>query len=255
MQSRHKETVDNLDMKTIFGRFNFAAIVQALVLICMLIIGWVDSTDIVIIYALETVLIGIFHVFKMLIISFYGTHKNSKRESGIALTLFFIVHYGFFVFIQTTFFFTFLSMNDKRIKNDIGFDNFYTVMQFKGVQAAALVIVVSLLIKLFRNFLAQEKYINVSIQTFMFVPYLRIILQQFVAILPGFFIIFFDGGFITAIILIILRTGFDLLLNRLKTSKSFMDRASEFLAQPKKGEAPKTTPEEVRTFLNLVVDE
>lgn len=234
---------------------NFTPIAQAVALIAMLFAGWVDSTDIVIIYATETILIGVFHIFKMLIISFYGKMEVGQWVKGVGLTLFFSVHYGFFAFIQTTFFFVFLSMTDDRISDSFGSANFITALHLPGVQAASIVLILSLVLKLFRNFLAPKKYVKIDITEFMFVPYLRIVVQQFVAILPGFFIIFFDGGYVTAIILILMRTTFDILLNRLKNQPDFLDKAAIYLARPKGNETPKATPEEIRHFLQMVIDE
>ena len=99
---------------------------MALLFIAALIGGTIDSTEMVIIYVMETLIIGFYHIIKMIIAGF----AQKKISQSIGLALFFTVHYGFFVFIQTTFFFVFLSMNDNRISDSFGLENFETVFKF-----------------------------------------------------------------------------------------------------------------------------
>lgn len=241
------------------GKNNFALLgilLQAIVLIAFLLTGFSSSTEVVVIYALETILIGIFHVFKMLLLikNKQGKEAGFDRPKAIGIILFFIVHYGMFVFIQTTFFFVFMSMGDSRISDEIGLTNFIKVIQFPGVQTAAIVIVISLLLKFFAG-IQKGRYTDVNFKLFMFVPYLRIFVQQFTAILPGFFVLFFHGGIAAALILIIFRTGLDLIMLKLREEPGNIDRLVNYLVLRSKKSYTETDKENFRKYLQLTLEE
>ena len=73
--------------------------------------GW-DAKPIFIVYCMETVIIGIINVIKMACITILVTKKDvwenggsNSMQSGWFFIFFFIIHYGFFVFVQTQIFF------------------------------------------------------------------------------------------------------------------------------------------------------
>ena len=72
--------------------------------------GW-DAKEIFIVYCLETVIIGIINVVKMACITIFVRKKDvwegngNTMQSGWFFIFFFIIHYGFFVFVQTQIFF------------------------------------------------------------------------------------------------------------------------------------------------------
>lgn len=237
----------------VFLRSNSDVLLQAALFTVMLFAGWLTPTDVVIIYALETVIIGIFHAIRMLIVGWAG-----KRESGgttIAMVLFFCVHYGLFVFVQTTFFFVFLSFSDDRIVQGIGWENFTAVLGFEGVQWSIAVISASLFIRMVRNFILPGRFLKLELKEYMFVPYLRIIVQQFVAIIPGFFIILFNGGYVVALVLILLRAALEMVLNRMKSNEEFIDKCVAFIVKQSATKDKPVNPEEVRNYFRMVLDE
>src|ERR1700712_4487852 len=71
--------------------------------------GW-DPKQMFLVYCLETVIIGGFNIFKMMIVTLDRKTDVWEYEGGSMIVrgwffiLFFIVHYGFFVFIQTSIF-------------------------------------------------------------------------------------------------------------------------------------------------------
>ena len=102
-----------MKLKVLFTLENKNVWLTALFYIALIIIGKLSATEFVIVYALETIIIGVFHAIRMLTITFLSNKMINDKGKGIGLTLFFLVHYGFFVFIQTTFFFVFLSNSTK----------------------------------------------------------------------------------------------------------------------------------------------
>lgn len=237
-------------MSILFTRYT-SAILQAIFLLVLVFIGFANPADIVIIYALETMLIGVFHIFKMLVITLKG---GKDSAAGFFYIPFFLVHYGMFVSIQTIFFFVFISQGDDRLAGVSGIDLYFTALQFPGVQAAGLVIIVALTLRFFIHFINGKHYENTDIKLYMFLPYPRVIIQQFVAILPGFFLFFSNGAIVAAIILIGLRLGWDLLLERIQYNEAFKAKAVRYLSQPN-DEGKSLSQEEARDFMELVLKE
>lgn len=243
-------------LKTLLTRENKSVWLNALFYIALIVVGRLSATEFVIVYALETMIIGVFHAIKMLTITFLSSEMKNKRGEGVGLTLFFIVHYGFFVFIQTTFFFVFLSMGDDRISDSFGLSSFLTVLQFKGVQMALVLMLLSHAFKYWFNFYKNYRFQEVNLALYMFQPYVRIIIQQFVAIIPGFFIVFGNGGIAVAIVLIIIRTLVDLFFAKIKTSEVAFQKAVNFFMKDYKGNNDKRLEEEkVVQFLKLITEE
>lgn len=220
--------------------------------LALLFSGWSAPGDILIIYAIETILIGLFHAFRMIVLSLNARYIETDR--GIGLTLFFLVHYNLFTFIQTGFFFTFLASSDQRISEGFGLENLWTVLHFQRVQWAIAVLFVSLLVRLYFNFLRPANYRDIEIEQYMFVPYLRIFVQQFVAIIPGFFVMFFDGGYAAAVLLIALRSALDGLLVRLRLHPGFAEKCVDYLMKQSAKQGEKADRSEIRKFLETVVN-
>ncbi|BCY28401.1 DUF6498-containing protein [Flavobacterium okayamense] len=245
-----------MNLKELFSLEYKNVWLTALFYIALILIGRLSATEFVIVYALETIIIGVFHAIKMLTITFLSNSMKNEKDSGLGLTLFFLVHYGFFVFIQTTFFFVFLSMGDDRISDGLGMGNFLTVLQFEGVQAALVLMLFSHIFKYWFNFYKNKRYEETNLALFMFQPYVRIIIQQFVAIVPGFFIIFGNGGYAAAIVLILIRTGVDLFLARIKSNeKAFQKAVDFFMKDYKKNDDERLEEEKVIAFLKMVTEE
>lgn len=71
-----------------------------------------NASQIFLVYCLETVIIGIINVLKMACVTLFVRKKDtwenggsSTMQSGWFFIFFFIIHYGFFVFVQTQIFF------------------------------------------------------------------------------------------------------------------------------------------------------
>ena len=245
-----------MSIKELFTLENKNVWLTALFYIALILIGKLSATEFVIVYALETVIIGIFHVVKMLTITFLSENMKNDKGKGVGLTLFFLVHYGFFVFIQTTFFFVFLSMGDDRISDSFGLSNIITVLQFEGIQVALVLMLFSHIFKFWFNFYNNQRYQEVELALYMFQPYVRIIIQQFVAIVPGFFIIFGNGGYAVAVVLILIRTVVDIFLSQIKNDEKMFQKAVNFFMKDyKKNNDKRLEEEKVIQFLKMVTEE
>jgi len=161
--------------------------------------GW-DPKQMFLVYCLETVIIGVYNVIKMIIVTFHkkkdvweGAGGSKSLVSGWFFILFFIVHYGFFVFVQTS---IFAGASGLTTGSSFGPFNFLSnIFSFLNMDAKTVlyIFIVVYGIRMFVDFIFNGKYKETSIGVLMFQPYLRIIIQQFVVILGSLFLTFGAG--------------------------------------------------------------
>ena len=104
------------------------------------------------------------------------------------------------------------------------------------------------------NFVINGKYQEVDISFYMFQPYLRIVIQQFAAIVPGFFIIIGHSGIALGIILVLLRSLADLVIMNIKNNEILFEKVVNYLEHNQK-ENKSTSKEEITSFVKMIVEE
>lgn len=178
--------------------------------------GW-NSAQVFLVYCLETVIIGVINVIKMACVTLFvkprdvwNNNGSTSMVSGLFFIIFFIVHYGFFVFIQTQIFFGVSGI----IKDSSIFTSYSkipAVLGHDGVLLLLIFITYYTLNTLYKFFLSGE-YKTISMGELMFQPYGRIFIQQFVVIVGSMFLVFgFNDIFI--LILVVVKIGFELFIN------------------------------------------
>lgn len=158
-----------------------------------------DPKQMFLVYCLETVIIGGYNVIKMLIVTLdrkndvWENKGSSTMRSGWFFILFFIVHYGFFVMIQTG---IFAGVSGLSANSDFGpltfLSRIFSYLSFD----AKIVLCIFILMYGFRmlfDFILSGRYRQTSLGLLMFQPYLRIFVQQFVVILGSMFLAFGAG--------------------------------------------------------------
>ncbi len=179
---------------------NKAIWLNTLFLLVLLFTNNANPLTIVLAYFLETIIIGILHVFKLILVVKYGKKDNLKSKgthSGIGVILFFIFHYGFFVTVQLILIFS-IFFSSVSVKNELLSDK-------SGLIIVLISILVTNMYYVYNNFIQTKNYKEYSPQSILFKPYVRIFIQQFVVILSGFIIMVFPNGTTPAVILITLR--------------------------------------------------
>ena len=205
---------------------------SSIYLLFLLYIGKASAMTILFAYFLETIIIGVFNALKMLWSILYGKSKSSD----FGLIFFFLVHYGFFVAIQSIFGFAIFGIEGKGIiKEPFNLiENYVSILNLEDIQYALPAIIFTHLGKFLTDYINNKKYEKFTAKEIMFKPYLRIFVQQFVVILSFFFIVFGDGaGIIAAILLILFRLIIDLVLESIKENSKTLDILSEKLANEK----------------------
>ncbi|MFN0728844.1 DUF6498-containing protein [Polaribacter gochangensis] len=210
--------------------------ISAMYLLILLFIGKADAMAILFSYFLETIIIGVFNVLKLIWTIHFNTKKSSSSGiTGYGLVLFFLVHYGFFVAIQSVFGFALFSFGDTEIiKEPFNLlENYQIILNLEGIKYALPAIVFMHFGKFIVDFIMGKKYLKFTPEDIMIKPYVRIFIQQFVVIIAFFFIVFNQVGIIAAILLITFRLVIDLTLEAIRENSKTLDFLSEKLANEK----------------------
>lgn len=254
MQTTLNDLNLNESLKTSFlnqSNSNWIVILNALFLIVLLLTGKANPMAIVFAYIFETVIIGVIHVMKFFLVIRY-TNQPGIVEKGIAnyaLILFFIFHYGFFIFIQSSFLYmAFFFETNKSIT--INLESIRVIMSLKGFNVAMISISFIHVIELFFNFIKNKRYYHQDIKKYFSKPYLRIFIQQFVVIIPFFFMVFSSQiGLVAALLLIAIRTTIDFYLNDIGKRPRRLEKIARFLTK-NKPEEYEETKESLKVFLD-----
>lgn len=196
--------------------------------------GW-DAARIFLFYCLETILIGIFHVFKMILVIILSRPQEDSDGSfrqkrtvflmGLFLVVFFIMHYGIFVFVQTSMFFAISGV----YKGDLFNLNPVTLKQLLGREGMLMMIIF-----IAYYILQTIKEVSVfriekmsDVLKLMFQPYLRVFIQQFVLISGSLFLVF-GLGEVFILIFILIKLYIEIRLNwNEKINKSLEENKTE----------------------------
>jgi len=170
--------------------------------------GW-DARMVFLVYCLETIIIGIMTVLKMAGLTLFvksaehwKINGKSTRLIGWFLIIFFILHYGIFVFVQTQLFFGVSGMM-KGTSLISGYAQIPALLGNEGKILLAIFICYYTLEMLFSFFLSGN-YKTVSMVRLMFQPYGRIFIQQLVVILGSIFLSF-GAGRIFILVFVVIR--------------------------------------------------
>jgi hypothetical protein len=201
-----------------------------ILLLAFVIFFETDRYLVVAAYFLETLIIGVFNVFKMLIIAFFSPEKDktpdskpflvtnkdfsSSGSSNIFLIIFFIFHFGFFYMVQLTFLAGMADISGRRIAGSSGFfPNPVTFFKSALGEQGAYILLSILLVQLFilvYSFLIKKEYRVMNCTTQGMQPYGRIIVQQMVVLIGSFFIIIVRDPAVLSILLIVIKTFIDI---------------------------------------------
>lgn len=178
--------------------------------------GW-NAAQVFLVYCLETVIIGLINVLKMACVTIFVRKKDvwenggaTTMQSGWFFIFFFIIHYGFFVFVQTQIFFN--------VSGLIPGNSF--LMNYKKIPALLddngklmlLIFVAYYTLQNIFEFLISGNYKTMSLGRLMFEPYMRIFVQQFVVILGSIFLSF-GAGKVFILVFVIAKIFFELFVN------------------------------------------
>jgi len=156
-----------------------------------------SAQEVFVVYCLETIIIGIFALLKMLITGLIKKNDEWQTTGGSSIKqpfwffmFFFLIHYGFFVAIQMGIFFSVSGIGDQ---HGITFFNFFTKWPSLLTNDAYLMLgafIVSYGFRFTSDFILNGEYKTSSLGYLMFQPYGRIFVQQFTVIVGSIFLSF-----------------------------------------------------------------
>lgn len=180
--------------------------------------GW-DPKQMFLVYCLETIIIGGYNVIKMIIVTVYrkkdvweGAGGSRSAVSGWFFILFFIFHYGFFVFIQTAIFSGVSGLSSSGVFGPLTFLS--KIFSYLSIDAKTVLYIFILMygLRMLFDFIINGRYREISLGILMFQPYLRIFIQQFVVILGSMFLLF-GGGKIFMLIFVVIKIYAEVFIN------------------------------------------
>lgn len=223
--------MNNNNINYSFIKFN--VLWAPLYYLVLLLSGYLSPEEILIVYAFETLIIGGFHFAKMISAGI----AQDKMKGSVLISLFFLLHYSIFCFGQLFLFFAVLNVY---IGADADFfDKVIYFLQRPEIKYPLLTMIPLYLFNLWSDFISKGLANKVEIGSFMFLPYVRVFIQQFVGIFPYFIVIFFglNQKIIAAVVLIILRGLFEFFIQWIKTNPDNFMRWAVKLRPKEKPEA------------------
>lgn len=214
---------------------NQSVLLNSLFLMALLFIGKADPMAIVFAYVLETIIIGIIHVMKLFLIVYANpVLKSESKFVNYAMIPFFWFHYGFFVCIQTLFLYIGFAIKDDRFSTSLSISNFIQIFKLEGFYLVVISLVVTHVMGFYFSFYKKRKFVGEQFSRYFMKPYLRIFIQQFLAIVPFVFLIFYENvGLVAALLLICLRAILDWYLNALATNPEKLKKIALSLVKNK----------------------
>lgn len=188
------------------------------------VLGW-NAIEVFIVYAMETLIVGMLTVLKLSIASASGNKSNDwyvddkkVKQPGILFIIFFIVHYGIFAAVQTTIFSESANINPPGSGLLYFFFHWYHFIN-KNIALMLCGFIVSWLARSFIPFIVNREYKTTSMMRLMFEPYGRIFVQQLTVLLGSMFLVLAGGKFFVLIfafvkIFVDVYLNFDNILNR-----------------------------------------
>jgi hypothetical protein len=153
--------------------------------------GRADVFTIVMVYWMESSVIGLFNVLKMAFAR--GVGSSFRAKAG--LITFFIFHYYMFMFAQLVFILSFMNsfLTPKLLLN------FNFRMLFWALFAGHAIAFVS-------DYINSGQFLLASPGNLMFLPYGRVFVQQFVVVLGGFLLMRFNLGTANVFLFVLIAT-------------------------------------------------
>ncbi len=226
-------------------------LLNTVLLVVLILSGQIDPMAIVFSYIFETIIIGVIHVLKLICIIYHKEIKKGKSKAIDYLSvLFFIVHFGGFVVIQSGIIYTVIAIQDERFSTSLSGFNFYRIFGLEGFYLGVFTIIATRIASFYFSFLKQKKYLNQEVEVYFIKPYLRIFLQQFVAIIPVFFLFFSSKiGMIAALLLIVFRAILDFYLSQIAHNPLQLRKLALKMLSKDKPEELESIEKITKTFL------
>lgn len=192
------------------GRVSLVLLVAAnlLPLVGVFLWDW-DVFFLLLLFWCENVVIGLFGIARLIVAA-----NNDTIREGLFLPLFFVVHYGGFMFGHFMVLFGMYSSNVEELGNSAQPADYYRLVleNFNWIAVAA--IFVSHGWSFVENYMGRSEHERLSPMQAMGLPYKRMFITHVALILGGFFLIERGQPLGGLVILILLKIGLDVTFHR-----------------------------------------
>lgn len=179
--------------------------------------GW-SPKEVFLVYCLETIIIGVFHLVKMAIVTasrktdIWYNGASQTKQSGLFFMLFFLLHYGLFVGVQMGIFFGVSGIGNG--SNINAFNFFYKWPQLINNDSLIMLVVFVFCYgyKMVVDFILSRQYRTIPMTLLMFQPYGRIFIQQITVIVGSMFLTF-GAGKLFILVFAIAKIFFEVYIN------------------------------------------
>ncbi len=162
-----------------------------------------DGIAVIILYLLETIIIGLVHALRLFA---YSKFHSIGFVVSLLITLFFTFHYGMFVFVQSVLFFGLAKEVYPEFTDGFNVIHNYGLFFQKPYLIAIYTFFLGQIIYTIQEVTSKKENQKFSISEYMFIPYTRIFIQQFVVILGAFIMLLFNSVTGVVVLLVILKT-------------------------------------------------
>lgn len=179
-----------------------------------------DAPGVFIVYCLESVIAGLYNIIMMFITTLvkkkdvWQNGSATAIVSGYGFIAFFVVHYGFFVWLQMGIFLGISGYMNYSFGPSNVFDFFVHLLQNIPLQLQWLLLlfIVSYGLMVLKTFILTGIYKTASLGVLMFAPYARVFVQQFCVIIGGIFLQFGAGRYFILVFAVV-KIFFDTILD------------------------------------------
>ena len=158
--------------------------------------GW-QIGELFLLYWIESAIIGLFNVAKMLVIGHWP---------AIVMAIFFTGHFGAFMVGHLLFIYSFFVQVDPARSVPLA----QVAAQFSVLWPAMLALTISHGFSFITNFMGHQEYLGKSVKQQMSEPYGRIFIMHITIILGGFLVMWLGAPLMSLILLVALKSGADL---------------------------------------------
>ncbi len=168
------------------------------------VVGNWDGMAVIALYMIESIIIGLAHALRLLGYSnrFRDKKDNNFKLGHVGMTLFFLFHYFMFVFVQSVLLFGFAEGAYPGLKDGFNVIHNYSLFLVEPYMVAIYAFIGSQIVYTGRELMLTHPYEDLSAGEYMFLPYSRIFVQQFVVIFGA--MIFMMSGSLTAVVILLI---------------------------------------------------
>jgi len=204
-------------------RFNSTDILLILVNLVPIWGVWVKDwnvKEIFLVYCLESVIMGGYNVLMMWSTTLFKKKEewvsgnSSSIVSGYYFILFFIAHYGLFIFIQMGMFISIAHISNLNFTDTFSFLFHLRRYLTSSTYEHLLLFIASYGIIVLKDFFMPGLYKTASLGSLMFAPYVRVFVQQFCLLIGGILLVF-SLGKIFMLVFVFVKIFFEVVLKYL----------------------------------------